>query len=357
MDNTQKIALSIVDVERKYAQDYEETVYGANSIVSYGADNSFPVLLRNCYRNSATLKSVIDGIVAYILGDGIEIGDGLALFKDKVNRTGMTMRQFIANLAIDYMVYGGFAYQVINTKLGTIAELYPLDFSRCRTNEYGTKIFYSKKNWTKWGTKAEEFERYDRTRKQDTAIVYFKGDFTKNVYPLPMWNGALKDVLTEIECSKYSLNSVGNGFSARWVMNIPAAGNLTDEQKQAIEDGIKTKFCGTDSGSNFMLHFCDTNDEKLEVTKLDVDDSAEKFLAIKDNARTNIFIAFRATPNLFGLPSASTGFNSQEYSSAYKLFMKTVVNPIQDIIVSSIYKTFDIMEGIEITPMLIKFDD
>lgn len=351
------IALSIVDIEKKYAQDYEEAVYGANSIVSYGADNNFPVLLRNCYRSSATLKSVIDGIVAYILGDGIEVGDELALFQEKVNRTGMTMRQFIANLAIDYMVYGGFAYQVINTKLGTIAELYPLDFCRCRTNEWGTKIFYSKKNWTKWGTKAEEFERYDKSKLQNTAIVYFKGDFTKNVYPLPMWYGALNDVLTEIECSRYSLNSVSSGFSAKYLINFPnTAQNLTDEQKQAIEDGIKTKFCGTDTSSNFMLWFADGTDG-LSVEKLETDDSSERFIAIKDNCRQNIYTSLRCTPLLFGLPNVTNGFSTSEYKDSYKLFQKSVIAPIQDVLIESISKTLGVEGAITILPFNITFDE
>lgn len=357
MDNTQNMMFSVVDVERKYSQEYEETVYGGNSIVSYGVDNNMPVLLRNCYRNSATLKSIIDGMVSYVLGDSVEIGEGLALFKDKVNRSGMTMRQFIANLALDYMIYGGFAYQVINTKLGTIAELYPLDFARCRTNEYGTKIFYSKKAWTKWGTKSQEFEAYDRTRLQDTAIVYFKGDFTKNVYPLPTWYGALNDVLTEIECSKYGLNSVSNGFSAKYLINFPnSANNLTDEQKRAVEDGIKTKFCGPDANSNFMLWFADGTDS-LSVEKLEADDSHEKFNAIKENCRSNIYTSLRATPILFGLPNASNGFSTNEYKDSYKLFQKTVINPIQDVILESIHKTFGVTGEITITPMLINFED
>ena len=353
-----KIALSVIDTERKYSvPDYEEVQYGSNNIVSYGHDNDMPLLLRNCYRGSATLKSVIDGMVNYILGENIEISDEIATFKEQVNKTGMSMRQFIASIALDYLTYGGFAFQIINNKLGMPVEFYPLDFARCRTNEYGTKIFYSKKQWGKYSTKAKEFERFDSTKNQDTSIFYYKGDFTKNVYPLPMWYGSLYDVLTEIECSKYSLNSVANGFSAKYIVNLPNAANLTKEQKEEIEKKMKEKFCGTDTESNFMLFFANGDKAGITVSKVDSDDATERFIAIKNNCRTNIYTAMRATPNLFGLPTETTGFSSQEYSDAFKLFQKTVIAPIQTIFENVMDKVHGKKNTIKIAPFLITFDN
>lgn len=359
MQDIETIKLSVVDTERKYSIEYGETAYGQDSIVSYGKDNNMPILLRNCYRNSATLKSVIDGIVNYVLGDDIEVSDGIALLREQVNRSGMSMRQFIASITLDYMIYGGFAFQVIYSDLYVPVELYPLDFARCRTNESGTKVFYSRKNWTKYGTKALEFDRFDRKHinpDKKTQIFFFKGDFTKNVYPLPTWYGALNDVLTEIECSKYSLNTVSNGFQAKYLFNIPDSSNLTETQKKDIEDGIRSKFCGTDSTSNFMLYFTD-GENKLEITKIESDDAPEKYIAIKDNARSNIYTALRTTPLLMGLPTASNGFSTNEYRDSYKLFQKNVIAPVQDVIKESLAKVFNEKEPVKITPYLITFDE
>lgn len=356
-DNIQHFVLSVIDVEKRYENDYSETVYG-DGIVMYGADNNAPQLYRNCYRNSATLKSVIDGSVNYILGDDIVFDEKANLWTDKVNRSGMTMRELIAKIALSYQIYGGFAIQVIYNKLGIPVELYPLDFAKCRTNEYGTKIFYNKKNWTKYSTKCEVYDCYDpKNIKMDrpTQILYVKGDFTTSVYPLPPYYGALKDVLTEIEASKYALNSVSNGFSARYLINIPDGVQLTDEQKEAIEDGIRNKFCGADSEANFMLYFAD-GEAGVEISKIETDDATERFIAVKENARSNIYTAMRTTPNLMGLPTATTGFNSQEYSSAFKLYQKTVINPIQDVIVEAINKIIG-KDAIHIVPFAISFDD
>lgn len=357
--NDINVNLSVIDVEKKYSYSPDENVYGDNSIVSYGRDNNLPYLLKNCYLKSATLKAIIDGSVNYILGDEIELKDILTNFKEKVNRTGVTIRQFLAGLALSYQQYGGFAFQVIYSKLGTVAELYNLDFSKCRTNENGTKIFYNKKNWGKYTSKCESFDRFDRTRfdiNHPTQIYYYKGDFNTSVYPVPMWYGALNDVLTEIECGRYSLNSVSNGFTSKYIFNIPNGGNLPQEQKDLIEQRIKEKFCGADTDSNFMLYFQSDDEHALSISKLEADETPELYKGIREAARANIYTACRTTPNLMGLPTETTGFNSQEYSSAFKLYQKTVIQPIQRILEETLAKVFG-LDAVEIKPFVINFDN
>lgn len=359
MSNMNNIQLSVLDVEKKYVVDIEEYTYGSDKMVAWGADNQLPVLYRNCYNQSATLKSIIDGTINYILGDNVEIGEQAAYWAEKVNRSGMSLRQFIAKTAFNYLVFGGFAIQVIYNKLGQVVELYPLDYSRVRTNETGTKVWYAKK-WSKYQTKADCFDAFNPKKvdmKNPTQIFFYKGDVTSYVYPLPPYAGAIYDVLTEIECTKYSLNTVAKGFSAKYLIQFPEATNLTDEQKQGIETAIKNKFCGSENDADFMLYWKTNNENKIEISKIESDETPERYIAIKDNARTNIFISLRCTPVLFGLPNAANGFSTNEYRDSYKLFQKSVVAPIQDIILESFYKITGTDGGVQITPFAITFDE
>ena len=356
--NDIKIELSVLDTEVRFNYEYDENIYGADNIVSYGKDNDAPNQFKYCYMNSATLKSVVDGSVNYILGEEVVVNDEGATFKDKVNRNGMTMKDIVAKTALSYQTYGGFAIQVIYNKLGVPVELFPLDFSRCRLNEKGDKVFYSKKNWSKYGTKAEVYDIFNLKKiniEKPTQILYVKGDFTNNVYPLPEWFGAMRDVLTEIEASKYALNSISNGFSARYLINLPDGAGMDNTQREAIEEAIKNKFCGTDTDTNFMIYYADGAD-RVEINKIESDDANERFISIKDNARSNIYTAMRCTPNLMGLPTATTGFNSQEYSSAFKLYQKSVIQPIQDKIVKAINGVIG-DNAISIIPFQIIFDE
>lgn len=359
MDEKQNIQLSVLDIQNKYVVDPEELTYGTKSLVTWGLDNQLPVLYNNCYNKSASLKAIIDGIINYTLGDDIFLDDAAAYWREKVNRTGMTMRQFIAKLDFNLNVYGGFAIQVIYNKLGAVVEMFPLDFGRCRTNEDGTKIYYAKK-WTKYQTKSQEFDCFDPTnidKENPTQIFYYKGDFTSSVYPLPPYAGAIYDVLTEIECAKYSLNTVARGFSAKYVFNFPEADNLTDEQKKGIQEAIKTKFCGSECETNFLLFWKNTDGQGIDIQKIESDETPERYIAIKDNARTNIFVSMKCTPVLFGLPNASNGFSTNEYSDSYKLFQKSVIAPQQDIIIEAIEKITGCKDAIHIAPFVLNFDN
>ncbi len=353
-----RIQLSVLDIESKYVVSPDETTYGNKSLVTWGTDNQLPVLYHNCYNKSATLKAIIDGTINYVLGDDIVLDDSAAYWREKVNRTGLTMRQLISKMAFNLNVYGGIAIQVIFNKLGQVVELFPLDFGRCRTNEDGTKIYYAKK-WTKYQTKSQEFDRFDPkniNKDNPTQIFYYKNDTTNSVYPLPPYAGALYDVLTEIECAKYSLNTVARGFSAKYVFNFPEANNLTDEQKDGIEEAIKNKFCGSENETNFMLYWKNEDGSGIEITKIESDETPERYIAIKDNARTNIFVAMRTTPLLMGLVNGiSTGWATQEFSDSFKLFQKTVIKPQQDIIVEALEKITGAKNGIHIMPFVIDF--
>lgn len=353
----ERISLSILDIEKKYTIDTSEATYGVEQIVQWGPNNDAPLLYKNCYRSSATLKACVDASVNYLLGDAVEVN--AKAWDNGVNRRGMTMRQFVAHLGASLQIYGGFAFQVIYNQLGLPVELFPLEFSNIRTNESGTKIWYSKK-WTKWSQKAEIFDAYNPEKidkDNPTQIFYYKGDFTTNVYPLPPYFGAIPDVLTEIECAKYSLNSVTNGFSARYILNFPESNNLTDEQKEGLEQAIKTKFCGSEPEANFLMYWSEDGTKKIEVSKIEGDEGPERYIAIKDNARQNIFVSMRLTPNLLGLPTQTTGFNSQEYSDAFKLYEKTVIDPMRDTIVSVISKVTGVENAISFVPFSITFNN
>lgn len=350
-----QVNFSIVDIEKKYNYDADEVTSNRN-YVNWGKDNKYPSFLKNLYYNSATLSSIINGSVGYVLGDGITASEDAAKWAEKVNRRNDTLYDIVNSLALDYMLYKGFAIQVIYSKLGTVAEIYALDFSKCRTDEYHKKIYYFKKGCSLYSNKYEVYDAFGSkfNPEHPSQILYFT-DGSRGVYPHPKWEGAIKDVLTEIEATRYSLNSIGNGLSARYILSMPSSSNLTKEQKELIEKGIKDKFTGTDTSSNFLLYFA-SGTEELKATAITSDDQNEKFVSIKKAARENIFTAFSAVPALFGLMSESTGFNEQEFESAYKLYFNTQIKTIQKKINNQVSKVLGVKDAIVFQPLIISWD-
>lgn len=353
------LQLSVVDVLKKYAYDRDETVSASRSYISWGSDNRFPSFCKNLIENSATMNTIINAYKNYILGEGIELNQDLAQFANEINKRGDTIEDFVGQIAYDYLLHGNFAIQFIYSKTGNITEFYALDVTKCRTNENHTKVFYNKKGWASYSSKYETFDSWKKGVIPDnyTSILFYTGG-SRSIYGKPMYEGAIKDILTEIETTSYSLNSVANGFSARYVISIPQASNLPQEQKDKLKAEIKNQFTGSETSSNFMLYFANGNLQNagLKIDKIQGDDTPEQFVNIKKSARDNIFTAFAITPNLVGTPDQTTGFNSQEYSSAFKLFNKTQISPIQKVIVRIFDKVFDTKNGITIKPFHIEFD-
>lgn len=134
-------------------------------------------------------------------------------------------------------------------------------------------------------------------------------------------------------------------------------GTPDDEMKTEIERNLNEKFSGSGNAGRFLISFSESKDNAPEVLSLASDDFDKRYIELEKRNTQQLFIAFRATPVLFGLVTESNGFSTQEYSDSYKLFNKTVVKPIQDAIVDVFDKINGVKGSITIVPFSIDFND
>lgn len=337
MEQQKKITLSIVDTNKRRARpEIVEITGSTRNYVYYGRDNNFPAFVENLYMECSTLRSIIDGTAEYIQGNGVLASEKWAT----VNRKGTTIEDFVLQIATDYMKYDGFAIQVIYSKNNTTVELYALDFKRVRISADGTKAYYAK-SWGTYTSKYEEYDLYNPGKinpERRTQILYYKAAH-RTVYPYPKWQGAFRDCMSEIEASKYTLNSLSNGLAVKTLITIPNPdGQLTADEKKEVENSIKAKFTGPDADSSFMIYWNEDGQREVKLDSIKAEDETDRFNAIKKAARENIFIAFRAVPSLFGLMTESKGFSKEEFKEAFELYNKTMVNPKQKKIVDVLQK-------------------
>lgn len=315
--------LSFSAVERSYVEIpimIEKKVTGKD-YVYYGEKNDFPQYLWNLYLRSSVMQGIVNGTIDYVCGN--EVVSRL----DVINREGETIDDLIHRIVADYMIYGGFSIQILRNHLGEISELYWLDVQNIRMNEDGDKIFYSKE-WGKYGAKAIEYERFDSNKKQSTSVFYYNGFLSRGVYPIPRYNGALNAIETSVEIGKFHLNNILNNLSSSAIINFNN-GQPSEEEKRKIENQITEKFTGAQNAGRFILSFNDNKETATTIERLTEDKLDEKFQIIADSTMQEIFIAFRATPELFGMSSEGNGFSLTEFSEAFELYNKTVVIPIQ----------------------------
>lgn len=350
MDKGQKVTFSVVESKRVEIPEYTENT-NTTTYVSWGTDNKFPDFINMLYNESATARACIDGISNFICGNGVDIKGG-ERWKNEINRRGDTVEDLLVAVSTDIMKFYGFAVQVIFNKLGVPVEFYALDFSRIRISADGKKVYYAKK----WGGYTGKFEVFDAFNldnvdpKTYTQVYVWRDPSSRKVYPTAYWRGCWRDCLSEISASKYVLNSLSNGMAVKSMVTIPnKTGLLTDDDKSKIQESLQTKFCGPDAENSFFLYFQEEGEDQLKVDMLHQEDDSDRFKTIRDSARENCFISFRVTPNLLGLPTATTGFNEQEFGEAFKLVQKTLVGPIQRKIERALKKLMGV-EEINILP-------
>lgn len=334
MDNKEQLNFAIIENRTKVIPVLKETKLVGKKYVGYGEDNRYPEYLFSLYQNSTILQSVINGIIDYAIGQGV---NGLFL-SEQVNRDGETWDDICRNLFLDFMVTNGFAFQVLRDAEDRISEIYWLDVANVRLSDDGKTGFYDE-NINGWGVKPKELPIFDPKKKQKSSIFYYNGG-SRGLYPIPRWSGAIKAVETSCEISNYHLKSILNNFSPSAIISFN--NGVPDKATQdAMEKKINKKFVGSDNVNRFILSFSESGENATTVQKIDSDSADQKFHTLKDSITEEIFIAFRATPALFGMNPENTGFSKTEFLESFQLFSKTVIEPLQKTFTKVFSKVFD----------------
>lgn len=346
----EKLRFGIYDSTAKVVPTFVEKDTN-RPFLSYGNDNRFPQYLWDLYLRSALLQSIVDGTQNYVLGNGINYNENAIIQKlsEEANKDGETLEDVIKKATADYLIFGGFALQVINNKLGEISEIYWLDFRNVRLNKDGDKAYYSD-DWVKHANDYIVYDIFNPNVKQKSSVFYFKGHVTRGVYPVPRYSGALHAIETSTEISKFHLNSILNNFSGNFIINFNN-GAPSPEVQEEIERKVKAKFGGADNAGKFMISFNDSKENGVSVERIQDDNFDKKYENLRTDTYKEIFIAFRAIPQLFGYDLENVGFNQQEYDSAFKLYNKTTVQPIQ----RDLQRVFNRIFGVEDSLSFIPF--
>ena len=325
-------------VERTILSARESKVTG-REWVQWGDRNEYPNYLQKLFEGTNTLHAVVLGLVDYIIGNGVEV-DRQPWNGKAINGKGMTPRELAKETAKSIGVYGGFAWQLVPSKAGELLEIYPLKMQYVRMNAEANTVFYCE-NWarrcdtaTVYGRWSGAFARDAKTGKYRSSVLVVKcwGD---GVYPSPLHAAALKACETERAIDEFHLGNIERGFMGSYIINFNGGKPQTDEIRREIERDVNRKFAGSRNAGRILLAFNNDKDHAVTLQKLDVADYGEKYDTLAKHSRQQIFTAFRANPNLFGIPTENLGFSSEEYESAFKLFNRTIVTPLQDTIVEA----------------------
>ena len=346
-------------VDNKMILPVERFVSGKD-LVEWGNRNSYPDYLLDLYNNVPTLRSIINGNIDFITGDDVSIlplTDNLP--NGQMNNRGDNIREQIKDIAKDYEIYGGFALQIIRNLIGMVAEVYYIDMRYLRTNKEGN-VFYYCEDWSKSGKKdVIVYPAYmpnlnwdtlddEQRNRNASSILYVKNVHTQ-VYPAPLYAASIKACEIERLIDDFHINSLQNQFVSSAIINFNN-GDPGDEMKKEIEDAINEKFAGAANGGRIMLSFNKNKESATDIVEFEVKDFGERYKALSEHSRQQIFTAFRANPNLFGIPTEGNGFANEQYAESFKLYNRTQIQPVQRLIADTYDKIYGTKGVLTIVP-------
>lgn len=335
--------------------------------VEWGKGNNYPGYLLDLYNNVTTLRSIINGNIDFVTGDDVTIlplGDRFA--EGIMNTRGDLITDIVRDLAKDYNLYGGFALQIIRDHNGDVAEIYYIDMRFIRSNKEND-VFYYNEHWDKGGRKDviiyPKFLRNldwaslsDDERDRHASSILFVKNVHTQVYPAPLYAASVLSCEIEKAISQYHWNSLNNNFCPDIIINFNN-GDPGDEIKEEIVSDLEEKFSGYQNGKRFMVSFNKDRMSAVTIDAIKTDDFSERYKALEESCRRQIFAAFRAQPLLFGLNmDVSTGFSTDEFEQTFKLYNRTQIRPAQRLIADAFDRIYGSKGVLTIKPFSLESD-
>ena len=334
--------------------------------VQYGIYNDFPEYLIYLYNNSAINNTCINAIVDGIIGEGLVCDQSSLL--DQANNEGESWNDIFKKTALDYKLYGGFAWEIIWSKdRSRIAEIYHIDFSWLRAkekNERG-KIpgYYISDEWAekyRYGGGAglynqvassgltpdlpylPVFNEKKKNEEPKQLFVYNPYRPGQRYYPLPDYVGALRVIDLDSEVDNFHINNIKNGLAPS--LAITTFTNADPDQRNEIEQMLRLQYQGSGNAGQLMYMDVDAPENAPVITPINSNGSDDYYIAINDMVVQKILTAHRITsPMILGIKTPGQLGGREEVTDAYLLLVNTVIRPFQQVLLSEIENFLHLM--------------
>lgn len=346
-------------IDTDIVQPTEKEIRGKD-LVEWGTGNRYPDYLLELYNNVPTLRAIVNGNIDFIAGDDVSILPLPGEYAPGVmNRRGDNVREQVKDAAKDYEIYGGFALQVIRNFSGDVVEIYYIDIRFLRMNKE-CNVFYYCEDWSRMHRKdcivypafipdLDWQSLTDEERARNASSILFVKNVHTQVYPAPLYAASVKACEIERCIDDYHLNSINNGFVSSLIVNFNN-GIPDDMIKEEIEDAFNEKFSGHQNAGRIMFSWNKNKESATDIVEPKIEDFGDRYKALSEHSRQQIFTAFRANPNLFGIPTEGNGFANEQYAESFKLYNRTQIQPVQKMIAQAYDKIYGQPGVLTITP-------
>lgn len=304
--------------------------------VYYGDNNLLPQYFIELYDNCAIHKAVVTSKVNQILGDGIVSLNNPMASVNLINpRENVT--EVMKKCVLDYMLFGGFALNVIWTKdRENIAEIYHLDFSRVRSGKLNDDDmidhYYYSPDWKQVRKfPPEEYPAFNQEKGAGSQIYYYKNyQPSLTYYPIPDWSAGQRAIEIDIETKNFHMNNLRKGMVPSLFISMNN-GIPGEEEQRTLVRALEEQYGGTDNAGQAIISFNESAETAPVITQIPRNDNDNYYQSLNDDVTRSILSAHRvSSAELFGIATAGKLGSGSEITEHSEYFRKMVIMPYQN---------------------------
>lgn len=330
----------------QFNEAYVPPVYKYNdklNIVEWGDKNLYPKYVLDIYNNfgSSIHKNIINKKTKLVAGKGFkEIADPLLAQMVKSNK----LTKEVAKAALDYELFNGFAFEIIWNNGGTgITSIKHIPFSKLRIGIEDDKLNFPhvwfSNDWEKFkkeGYEPEMIRTFNPLIKQGKQIYFYSEYNPANdeLYPIPGYSTSFNWIELEYQISIFHLNQAKQGYSPSFLLSFNT-GIPTEEEMDDFNKEFKRNYSGTENAGKIIITYAEGSDGAPTFTKIDLNDSDERFVMLMDQIENHIVAGAEIPPMLVILTPGKLG-SSAERKELLLEFQQSYVTPRQEILESSL---------------------
>ena len=334
--------------------------------INWGNRNDYPLQLSNLYYNSPIHQSCVDFAVSAIVGGGVDYNKMKLTGQEEMRPNYMeSWDSFIEKIALDYILYGAYAFQIIKNKDNKTYSFYHQPFSdvRCSPKDEDGVItsYWVSSDWTAL-SKYSPVElpafgfQEDEEIAQGKTYLFVSTSYSPDLlyYQTPRYISALKAIQADIELQRYDLRSIMNNFSAAGILTMNRIDD--EEEKKLVLENLEAMFQGSDNANSLLVTFKNNDEEKpIDFVKIDKDVTNVNLFDNNNERNIKRILSAHRIPSrtLIGLPSenAQLGGQGNETVVAYNIYNQLVGNNNRKKIVNTINQMLR-LNGIDVEIIL-----
>lgn len=346
--------------------------------VSYGRWNEYPMFLIDLMNSHPEHGAILKGKASYVFGKGLcfeEEGTVLNQAKqtqwlNTANRW-QTWNEVLKKTTPQFELYNGWAWQIVWNNGGTNFEVFNIEFGKLRRSKDGRKFYYCDEWMIKQGDRYvpnqhpeksdsfKEFDAFNPNIRTGTQIFYYVTEQpcvvpNGNLYPIALYEGAIKEIETDINISKLRYHYSQNGMFAQSLISF-FNGEPSKEEKKAIKKMFDRTYGGTENAGQLIFSFNDKGGTAPQLTTLTQSDLDKVFADTRKECQDKIFSAHLTAPVLFGIKTeGSLSDTSGEATlKEWDKFVRTYIEHRQEVLLNEIKYLADV-QGMDADELYIK---